>query len=149
MHPSPRVLVVRAGPSLFPWTPGTLLKAGPGSHSSQALTCLHTSTGPWLALLLPSWPLAPTLTLAGRARDPSWFSQHLPTAEPHSREAQQAWMEPIRVCLSRQTLVGKCDSWPHRRQVAAGSQDHIALTDLHPIPLLYRDSGLMMWALPR
>lgn len=38
-------------------------------------------------------------------------------------------MEPIRVCLSRQTLVGKCDSWPHRRQVAAGSQDHIALTD--------------------
>lgn len=57
-------------------------------------------------------------------------------------------MEPIGVCLSRQTLVGKCGSWPHRRQVAAGLRDHIALTDL-PIPLLYRGSGLMMWALPR
>lgn len=58
-------------------------------------------------------------------------------------------MEPIGICLSRQTLMDKCGSWPHRRQVAADSQDHIALTDLPPIPLLYQGSGFMIWALPR
>lgn len=54
-------------------------------------------------------------------------------------------MEPIGECLSRQTLVDKCGSWPHRRQVAAGwAQAH---TVLPPVPLLYQGSGLMMWAL--
>lgn len=39
-------------------------------------------------------------------------------------------MEPVGVRLSGQTRVDTCGSWPHRRQVAAGSQDHTALASL-------------------
>lgn len=41
----PESLVVRAGPHLFPWTPGTLFRAGVGSHSSKTLTCPTCSLG--------------------------------------------------------------------------------------------------------
>lgn len=45
-------------------------------------------------------------------------------------------MEPIGVSLSRQTLVDKCGSWPHRRQVAAGWAQACKTIDLPLIPLL-------------
>lgn len=47
----------------------------PGIPLFPGLGLPHMPTRPWLGLQLPSCPLAPTLTLAGRGRDPSWLSQ--------------------------------------------------------------------------
>lgn len=135
VHPSPRGLVVRAGPPSFHGHQALCSRLAWDSRSSQALICPTRPPGlGWdYSYLAGPWP--PPLPLAGRGRDPSRLSQRLSSAvrtpaEPHSRGAQQAWMEPVGVRLSRQTRVDTCGSWPHRRQVAAGSQDHTALASL-------------------
>lgn len=143
VHPSPRALVVRAGPSLFPWTPGTLFRAGLGSHSSQALTCpTHPLGLGWDYLAgpqphpYPCWqgqgsqlafPASSILRVTYNCRaPPQGCSAGLDGAH---------WSKPLETDTSGQV-------WPLAPPQAGGSrlgpnlQDHIALIDLPLIPLL-------------
>lgn len=132
------------------------VRGWPGVPPFPDLDLTHMPSGPWLGLYPPSWPLAPTLTLAGRGKDPSWLSQCLPpcvqllnrtAGKPSSR---LGWSPLAHALLSR--AVDRYGSWPRYRQVAADwahAHKTIILSNLPLIPLLYWGSGLVTWALPR
>lgn len=111
----------------------------PGIPLFPGLDLPHMCTGPWLGFY-PAGPWPPPLPLLAGAGTPAGFPSVFRPAyncRPH--------MEPIGECLSKQTLVDRCGSWPHRRQVAAGWAQ--ALRDLPPVSLLCQSSGLRTWAL--
>lgn len=127
----------------------------PGVSIFPDLDMSHMPSGPWLGLYRPSWPLAPTLTLAGRGKDPSWLSQRLPPSihllSPTAGKPSRLGWSPLEYApLSR--AVDKHGSRPHHRQVAADwahAHKTAFLSDLPLIPLLSWSRGLVTWALHR
>lgn len=129
--------------SLFPWTPGTLFRAGLGSHSSQALTCpTHPLGLGWDYLAgpqphpYPCWqgqgsqlafPASSILRVTYNCRAP-------PQGSSAGLDGAH-WSKPLETDTSGQV-------WPLAPPQAGGSrlgpnlQDHIALIDLPLIPLL-------------
>lgn len=157
VHPSPRGLVVRAGPPSFHGHQALCSRLAWDSRSSQALICPTRPPGlGWdYSYLAGPWP--PPLPLAGRGRDPSRLSQRLSSAmcaytcgAPQQRGSAgldgARWSAPL-----------KTDTRGHVWQLAppqAGGSRLArpycsGLTDPPPIPLLHRGSGFRTWALHR
>lgn len=147
--PAARSLRLGQGPPLSMDT-GHFVQGWPGVPLFPDLDLTHMPSGPWLGLYPPTWPLAPTLTLAGRGKDPSWLSQCLPpciqlliptSGKPSSR---LGWSPLMYAPLSR--TVDRCGSWPCYRQVAADwahAHKTMFLSDLPLIPLLCWGCGLV------